>query len=177
MTTNKAWDWRTESQRDWNFTEGKPDQPELFSALAVGCLQRIANSLETLVDRSDPERIRQRAEMEDCRRKREECWALFSPFSEKAHDAHDRAMDRLFAGKKAKASIKDAVGYVYNKGSPDQPYSWGILSQFNPVVAEQWLKDTLAYWDGVKELPLQIAGSETKKQANYAKWLEELGSG
>jgi hypothetical protein len=174
MTKSERWDWKGASKKAW-YTEGQPDPPYDYAAIGVACLQRIADSLEVLVDLSDPRLLEQRAAEEAREKERMACWDLFMPFIERVNDAQRRAMTRLFAGKIANNTTKRHVACVYSKDSPDQPYTYldGPV-QLDTDKCERWCKESEDYWDGLTELPLVVAGKDTKKQARYAEWLSSL---
>lgn len=175
MAKSENWNWKDKSRQEWSHSAGPPDSPEDYFALGVGCLMRIAASLETLVYRSDPRTIENADKIKAQAKKRKARWSIFEPYCVAVHDAETKAIDRLFAGQKRRTEIKQAVERLYFRGLPRRPYDiLGGSVPIDPVVCEQWRVESVAYWDGITELPLQIAGQGTKKQARYVEWLSSL---
>lgn len=166
----KSWVWQDQSRSSW-LTRGGDQPPglEIYYTLGIGCLQRIADSLEKLVRHSnDTEDKVRRANFARFH-------AQFQPFLEAVSLSRNRALERLLMNKEASSQMTDCIRRALVRSEPVSPYSYNdIYEQIDPVVAVAWRDGAVAYWDGISKLPLQVSGSKTKTQAKYAAWLSSL---
>lgn len=166
------WDWIENSRARWS-SESQPTGEYLHSLLAVGCLQRIATALETLVERSDPEKIKRDAAWAEAEAKRDEQIAKLQPFIEQVNSAAAWAINRLCS--KAPSAIKSEIRAAISRGEPEEwfrPWKRGFV--FDEADSVRWRDTMVAYYDGIGELPERVGKDGTKKQARYMEWKASL---
>lgn len=163
---SEAWIWREQSRGAWQNSHGQLPTPELYYAIGIGCLQRIADSLETLVARTDPALIKSREEHE----RREDRWLPVGEACEVVGIARKGALERLRQGRKKSSVIMDHVRRALWCEQPQLPFDYFSSGPIDLEVLGEWTKSALAYWDSV-QLPERVGGDGTKKQARYLEWL------
>lgn len=155
-----------ENNREWNY-----NHPEEFVArLQVGCLQRIAASLERLVELAEPVLKAQDPELvkNDQRNKRwepcndaESAWLVMV----------DENLQRLLVGrdKPSKAIRGKLESFLFGFG-PRSPYQWKDDAPVSDLVLGDWCSGKRKALDDAA-LPAEMGKPGTKLHAAYAAWL------